>query len=135
VAKPKPVLPHYLVTAAVIERGGQVLISQRPLTGLLGGLWEFPGGKTQPGEDLKTCLRREICEELGVQIEVGEGLGVYRHAYTHFRLTLHAFHCQLLNSHQPQAVGVNDLRWVLPGELASFPMGKLDRQIARKLSP
>ena len=59
-----PAIPHYIVTAAVIRRNGQVLIAQRPEQGLLGGLWEFPGGKLQPDEDLDACLKREICEEL-----------------------------------------------------------------------
>jgi A/G-specific adenine glycosylase len=129
----KPVVPHYIVTAAVIRRDEEVLIAQRPLEGLLGGLWEFPGGKLQPGEELAACLQREICEELGVGITVREPLGVYRHAYTHFRVTLHAFHCGLANGAQPQPLEANDLRWVRPDELPAFPMGKIDRMIARDL--
>ena len=125
--------PHFTVTAAVIHQQGRVLIAQRPAHGLLGGMWEFPGGKLQPGEDLASCLKREILEELGVPVSVGGWLGVYRHAYTHFRVTLHAFRCTLLNGSQPQPVQVSDLRWVEPGELADFPMGKIDRQIARSL--
>jgi A/G-specific adenine glycosylase len=100
---------------------------------LLGGLWEFPGGKLEPGEDLASCLQREICEELDVEINIGASLGVYRHAYTHFRVTLHAFHCTLHNGKQPQPVQVHDLRWVKPSELPAFPMGKIDRQIASRL--
>ncbi|HEX9027874.1 MAG TPA: A/G-specific adenine glycosylase, partial [Anaerolineales bacterium] len=76
----RPPVPHYVVTAGVIQREGRLLIARRPASGLLGGLWEFPGGKLQPGEDLPACLRREIQEELGVEIEVGSLLGVYRHA-------------------------------------------------------
>jgi A/G-specific adenine glycosylase len=133
VALQKPAIPHYIVTAAVIHREGQVLIAQRPQDGLLGGLWEFPGGKLQPGEDLAACLQREICEELGASVAVQERLGVYRHAYTHFRVTLHAFHCTLANGNQPQPLQVNDLRWVAPVELVAFPMGKIDRQISRDL--
>jgi A/G-specific adenine glycosylase len=125
--------PHYTVTAAVIARDGQVLIAQRPPEGLLGGLWEFPGGKVQPGEDLPACLRREIREELDAQVEVGAELGVFRHAYTHFRVTLHAFCCRLANENQPRPVQVHDLRWVGRGELEAYPMGKIDRQISRQL--
>jgi A/G-specific adenine glycosylase len=132
VLAPRPALPHITVTAAIIQQDGQVLIAQRPPYGLLGSLWEFPGGKQQDGEDLPTCLRREICEELGAEIEVGALAGVYRHAYTHFRLTLHAFYCRL-QSGEPRPVEVAALRWVLPGKLADYPMGKVDRQIARKL--
>ena len=125
--------PHYIVTAAVIRRGGMVLIAQRPLTGLLGGMWEFPGGKLQPGEDLVSCLQREIDEELGVEIDVGDALGVFRHAYTHFRVTLHAFACTLRNGSEPQTLGVHDLHWIDPSELPAYPMGKIDRQIATLL--
>jgi A/G-specific adenine glycosylase len=126
-------IPHYTVTAGVIERHGQILITQRPPDGLLGGLWEFPGGKINPGEDLASCLRREICEELGVEIHVGDQFGIYRHAYTHFRVTLFAFCCHLSETRQPQALQVHDLRWVVPGELGDFPMGKIDRQIASRI--
>jgi len=129
----KPAVPHYLVTAAVITRQEQVLITRRPQNGLLGGMWEFPGGKVQPGEDLGTCLQREICEELNVEIEVGGALGTYRHAYTHFRVTLHAFECRLINGVQPTPVQVDELRWVKPGELQDYPMGKIDRQISNQL--
>jgi A/G-specific adenine glycosylase len=130
----KAATPHHTVTAAVIQRDGRVLITQRPANGLLGSLWEFPGGKQQPGEDLAACLQREIKEELEAEILVGEPFGEYRHAYTHFRVTLHAFLCQLNAGSLPRAVQVQDLRWVKPEELADYPMGKIDRQIARKLS-
>ena len=129
----KPAIPHYIVTAAVICRNHQFLITQRPPDGLLGGLWEFPGGKLQPGEDLTECLQREICEELGVRVNVQDQMGVYRHAYTHFRVTLHAFRCTLNNGTTPLPRQVNDLRWVMPTDLPGFPMGKIDRLIAREL--
>jgi A/G-specific adenine glycosylase len=133
VITPRPAVPHLTVTAAVIVRQDCILITQRPPDGLLGGLWEFPGGKLQGGEDLPACLEREICEELGISIQVGEPLGVYSHAYTHFRVTLHAYCCRLVNEQQPRPLQVQDLRWVLPAELPSFPMGKIDRQIATRL--
>lgn len=129
----KAPVPHYVVTAAVIQCNDQYLITQRPPDGLLGGLWEFPGGKQQPGEDLPACLRREIHEELDADVQVGEGLGVYRHAYTHFRITLHAFRCTL-SGHSPRPVQVHALRWVNPVDFPNYPMGKIDRQIARRLS-
>jgi A/G-specific adenine glycosylase len=124
--------PHYTVTAAVLEREGQVLIARRPENGLLGGMWEFPGGKLMNGESLAEGLRREICEELGAEIAVGEPIGVYRHAFTHFRITLHAFQCTLLKG-EPRPLEASDLRWVSPGELPDYPMGKVDRQIAAYL--
>lgn len=128
----RPSIPHLIVTAAVIWRDSRVLLAQRPSEGLLGGLWEFPGGKLENGEDLPACLRREILEELGAEIEVGKPFGVYRHAYTHFRVTLHAFYCRLVAG-EPRPIEASDLRWVAPGALNDFPMGKIDRQIARRL--
>lgn len=128
----KTPIPHYTVTAAVVERDGQVLIARRPENGLLGGLWEFPGGKLHAGESLPDGLRREICEELGAEIAVGEPFGVYRHAFTHFRITLHAFKCTLVAG-EPSPLEASDLRWVIPDDLPSFPMGKVDRQIAANL--
>jgi A/G-specific adenine glycosylase len=131
--RPKRNIPHYTVTAAVFQKGGKVLIGQRPQNGLLGGMWEFPGGKQEPGEDLPTCLRREIAEELGVEIQVGESFGIYKHAYTHFRVTLHAFLCTL-NGDQPLEKEHTELRWAVLSELEEFPMGKIDRQIASQLA-
>ncbi|KAF0107262.1 MAG: A/G-specific adenine glycosylase [Anaerolineaceae bacterium] len=132
VLKPKSQTPHHTVTAAVIRRGDKILLAQRPADGLLGGLWEFPGGKTEPGESLAECLRREIREELGARIRVSEPFGVYRHAYTHFRITLHAFLCEL-TSGEPRPLQAAAVAWVSVSELADYPMGKVDRQIARKM--
>ena len=129
---PKPAIPHQVVTAAVIHRKGLVLITRRPPHGLLGGLWEFPGGKQMEGEDLPGCLMREIHEELGVEIQVGAMLGIYKHAYTHFRVTLYAFHCKLLTG-KPQPLQVSEVVWVTTNDLYSYPMGKIDRQISQSL--
>jgi A/G-specific adenine glycosylase len=96
-------------------------------------MWEFPGGKTEAGESLADCLRREIREELGVEIRVGEPFGVYRHAYTHFRITLHAFLCELVGG-EPAPIEAAALVWVSPDALGDYPMGKVDRQIALKLA-
>lgn len=132
VLRAKQAIPHHVVTAAVIRREDKVLITCRPPHGLLGGLWEFPGGKQQEAEDLQSCLQREIKEELEMEIEVGMELGVFKHAYTHFRVTLHAFQCYALQG-EPHPIQVADLRWVSLPELSQFPMGKLDRQISQSL--
>jgi A/G-specific adenine glycosylase len=132
VKNPKKKVPHYVVAAAVISRNGSVLIARRPDEGLLGGLWEFPGGKLEEGEDLPTCLKREIVEELGVKIEVGKLMGVYNHAYTHFKITLHAYHCRI-EAGEPRPLQVSEVRWAALGELQAFPMGKIDRQISRDI--
>jgi A/G-specific adenine glycosylase len=128
----RPPVPHYLVTAAVIRRGGRVLLTRRPAKGLLGGLWEFPGGKLEPEETLAECLQREIREELGAAIRVGSQVGVYRHAYTHFKVTLHAFEAELLDG-EPRPLQADALEWVPESALAAYPMGKIDRQIAAQI--
>lgn len=140
VLEPKAAIPHYTVTAAILQKGGgapgcspgQVLIARRPAEGLLGGMWEFPGGKQEPGEDLSECLQREIREELGIAVEVGEEFGVYQHAYTHFKVTLHAF-CCIIKSGQPHPMPGSELAWVDPQHLSDYPMGKIDRQIAKRI--
>ncbi|MGD0610127.1 MAG: A/G-specific adenine glycosylase [Anaerolineales bacterium] len=130
--KPRPAVPHYTVTAAVLLRNGKALLAKRPSPGLLGGLWEFPGGKVEARETLAECLEREIQEELGARIRVGQSLGVFRHAYTHFRITLHAFLCDLVGG-EPRPLQASELAWVALPDLAGYPMGKVDRQIARRL--
>jgi A/G-specific adenine glycosylase len=132
VLAPKKVIPHYTVTAAVIRRGQKVLLAQRLSGGLLGGMWEFPGGKVEPGESLEACLQRELREELEIEIEINEPFGVYLHAFTHFRISLHAFLCRLASG-VPRAVQAAAVKWVAVKDLPQYPMGKVDRQIARKL--
>lgn len=133
VLEAKRAVPHYTVTAAVIHRDGQVLIARRPENGLLGGMWEFPGGKVEPGETFPECLRREIREELGVEVLVGDPFGVYHHGYTHFKVTLHAFCCRL-EAGEPQALHASAVIWATPGDLKRYPMGKIDRQIAQRIN-
>jgi A/G-specific adenine glycosylase len=134
VLKPRARIPHHTVTAAVLQREGKILLAKRPSKGLLGGMWEFPGGKVEIGETLEACLVREIQEELGVEVRVGKAFGVYKHAYTHFRITLHAFLCDLTDG-EPKPLEAAGLVWVLPEEMVNYPMGKVDRQIAEGLLP
>jgi A/G-specific adenine glycosylase len=125
-------LPHHIVAAAVLRRNGRVLIARRPEGGLLGGMWEFPGGKCERGESLEACLRRELREELGIRAEVGRSLGVFEHAYSHFSVTVHAFACRLPGG-APKALEHTRIAWIAPGRLRAYPMGKVDRAIARRL--
>ncbi len=121
-------LPHYDVTAAVIRKRGKLLITQRPLDSMLGGLWEFPGGKCRAGETLASCLQREIKEELGITISVGGKIVTVKHAYTHFRITLHAFACRHASG-RARKLGVADWRWVRLDELDSFAFPVTDQKI------
>ncbi len=133
VRKLKSPLPHLQVTAAVIEKDGKFLLAKRPLEGLLGGMWEFPGGKQEKGETLPLTLEREIKEELDASIEIEDHLGTYHHAYTHYKVTLHAFRCHLV-SEELRMIYHTDLAWVTPDSMETYPMGKLDRTIAKQLN-
>lgn len=126
-------VPRRIATAGVIRRAGRVLIGRRPHGSLLGGLWEFPGGKCAPSESAAACLRRELREELGVGVRVGEPLGIFRHAYTHFQVTVHAFECALVGG-EPEAREHTALRWVHPARLGEYPMGSVARRIGRAVA-
>ena len=133
VRKPRRSLPHHIVTAGVVWNSrGRFLVTQRPLDGLLGGLWEFPGGKQEPGETLEQCLQRELAEELNIEVAVKAPLTVVQHAYTHFRITLHAFHCDWI-SNQPQAVGCADWRWITIEDVERFAFSTADHKIIAAL--
>jgi A/G-specific adenine glycosylase len=133
VKRARPRTPHYDVTAAVTRRDdGRILIARRPPQSMLGGLWEFPGGKREPGESLRECLRREIREELGIEIEVGEQIGTVRHAYTHFRITLYVFACRHLSG-EPRAIGCDEWAWVTLDEIDRFAFPVTDQKIVAML--
>ncbi len=129
----KPTRPHYEVTAGVIWKGSQLLVAQRSSDGMLGGLWEFPGGKREPGESLQECLRREIREELTIDIEVGGLLAKVDHGYSHFSITLNLFEA-MYRGGEPEAVECDDWRWIDPTELDDLPMPRADRRALEELS-
>lgn len=124
--------PHYDIAAGVIWKDNRLLIAQRPARGLLGGLWEFPGGKVRAGESLAHAARREIVEELGIQVQVGEKMATLEHAYTHFRITLHVFRCRYVSG-QPKALGCAAWRWVTPRQLDRYAFPTANRRIIAML--
>ncbi|MCP4537675.1 MAG: A/G-specific adenine glycosylase [Chloroflexi bacterium] len=131
VKRPRKRVPHYDVAAAVTVRDdGRVLVAQRNVDDMLGGMWEFPGGKRESDETLPECLAREMREELDVEVDVGRVLIVVKHAYTHFRITLHAFCCGLVSG-EPRCVDCAAFRWVVPDELNALPMSVADRKVAQ----
>jgi A/G-specific adenine glycosylase len=133
VRKPRRPVPHYVVTAGVVwSTNGRFLIAQRPFDGLLGGLWEFPGGKQEPDETLEICLQRELAEELDIEVAVRSPLTVIQHAYTHFRITLHAFQCDLVRN-QPRALGCADWRWITIDDVDHFAFSAADHKIIAAL--
>jgi len=115
------------------DRGGRrLLIARRRMEDLLGGLWEFPGGKQENGETLEECLRREIKEELDIAIRVDTPFLRLDHGYSHFRITLHAFHCTYLEG-TPRPLGCSDFRWVRISDLETFPLSRADQKLAAAL--
>lgn len=128
VKSPKKPAPHVDVTAGIIWKKKKFLITLRPLEGLLGGLWEFPGGKVEPGEGLPACLKREIREELGIRVVVGRPLISVRHAYTHLRITLHVFECAFAGG-DIRLNGCDDYRWISAGQLDRYAFPAADRKV------
>jgi A/G-specific adenine glycosylase len=126
-------IPHKLIGVAVIWNDlGQILIDKRPQSGLLGGLWEFPGGKLEPNETLAECVVREIQEELGIEIAVLEHFMTLEHAYTHFKVTLSVHHC-LHISGEPQPIECDEVKWVVLEELDQYPFPTANQKIIAAL--
>lgn len=123
VRKAKKAAPHVIHAGAVILVDGRVLLAQRPKDGLLGGMWEFPNGrvKRNPADELADLLWARY----QVKVRARDRLLVVDHAYTHFKITEHAFLCELIESSQKEK-----LRWVNLENLGDYPMGKVDRRIA-----
>ncbi len=111
--------PHKTIVAGIIWSDGKFLIQKRPDEGLLGGLWEFPGGKVENGEALDNTLVREIREETGLSVEPGKKVGAVDHAYTHFSITLHLYHCKLSRSLKANDA-LDTHRWIQPEERSQF---------------
>ncbi len=129
---PRKERPHYNIAAGIIWRGDEILVAQRPEKGLLGGLWEFPGGKLENDETLQQAVAREIREELDVRVSVQDLVAVINHQYTHFKITLHAYHCKYLSG-EPKAIGCMDWRWVKKKELDELAFPAANRRILDQL--
>lgn len=126
-------LPHKIIGVAVIwNQQKQILIDKRRQEGLLGGLWEFPGGKIEAGETVEECIKREIQEELGIEIAVGDRLITINHTYSHFHVTLNVHNCWHLAG-IPQAIESEEIRWVTLAEIDSFSFPAANSQIIAAL--
>src|SRR5882757_3039265 len=120
------------VSAALIFHGGKLLITQRHAKSHLGGLWEFPGGKREAGETFEQCLVREIREELGVEISVGELFEEITHDYPEKSVHLKFFICRLLSG-EPQPIDCAAVRWINRPELTHFEFPAADALLLEKL--
>jgi A/G-specific adenine glycosylase len=125
-------VPHHRIVAAVIGRRGRYLLGRRPTGGLLGGLWEFPGGKVERGETHEQAMKRELWEELGVEAEVGELVASVKHAYSHFSITLHAYRCRLVAG-RPRPRYHTALRWVGRNQLNRYAMPAANRKFIDRI--
>jgi len=157
IRKPKTARPHHDLVVGLIWKNGRVLIDQRKPDGLLGGLWEFPGGKIENGESHEQALRREALEALAIEVEVRRPVMQVRHSYTHFSVTLHVYHCHHLAGRarplkgqaserptdgrpcspkgRPAAIGCQKCKWVFPSQLGSYAFPTANRRIINALMP
>jgi mutator protein MutT len=116
------------VAAGLLFRKGHLLITQRRPNDHLGGLWEFPGGKLEPGETFEVCLQRELREELGIEIQPGELLHALTHPYPEKTVHLR-FYCCTCPAGEPQAIGCHALAWVKLDELGEYAFPAADQQV------
>ena len=118
-------IPHVESVAAVIKNDGKVLLRQRPPSGLLGALWEFPNWtiKDKKGSRLRLRLRNHIKKDIEITANVKEFIGTFKQTFSHFKLTLHTYHCQSKN-------GKGKGKWVAIKNLHLLPMSRIDRRIA-----
>ena len=123
----RPRRPHVRAAVVVLGHGDRLLVQRRPPSGLLGGLYEFPGGKIAPGEAAEQAGRREVLEETGIPVSRLEPLGVVRHAYSHFTVELHAFRAQLRGA-RPQLAHPSQ-RWVSRAELVGLPLPRATEKV------
>jgi mutator protein MutT len=126
-------LPHKIIGVAVIKNErGEILIDKRLPKGNFGGLWEFPGGKLEAGETIQNCIKREIMEELAIEIEVEKHFVTIEYVDSKLKLTLEVYECRHLQG-IPQPRECEEIRWVNLEELESFSFHEANTQIIAKL--
>jgi mutator protein MutT len=120
------------VGVGIIWDQDKILIDRRLPTGTLPGVWEFPGGKLEPGESAQDCIAREILEELGLKVTVGEELMIINHSYPTFDIQLIVHHCQYLGG-TPQLLACDEVRWVTVADLNDYEIPAANAAIVDKL--
>jgi len=135
VKRAKKEVPQREMVVAVFQReDGCYLIGRRPPEGLLGGLWEFPGGTLAPGETHQQALRRACRDNLGIEIRIGGLIACVRHAYTHFKVTLNVYRCDVEHG-EPQPQAHTELRWIAPQDFGTVAFPKANHKFLATLAP
>lgn len=120
------------VVAAVLERDGKYLITQRRSTAVLPMMWEFPGGRVEEGETDQGALERELRHRLGASISVGKLISFVSHPYEHYSVDLFLYECHLTkDTLEPRAV--NAFKWVLSSDFDQYPFTPADEASMNKL--
>lgn len=133
VRTPRASVPHYDVAIGIVRRNdGDVLIQRRAESGLLGGLWEFPGGKQERGETLEETCMRELQEELSIEVDIETYFRRISHAYSHFKVTLHAFRCRLRSGEPVSREGL-PVRWTSIESLSEYAFPRANRRLIEAL--
>ena len=127
VKPPRKPVPHFDVVAGVIWNEDRFLITRRQPKGLLGGLWEFPGGKVEKGEKKESALERELFEELRVRVRIIRSLISIPHAYTHFKITLHLYECRFIGGHV-RLKQATAFQWIQAKDLDQFAFPAANRK-------
>jgi 8-oxo-dGTP diphosphatase len=120
------------VVAAVIERDGHYLITQRRPSAVLPLLWEFPGGRVESGETDADALQREVEHRIGVRVEPGEMISYVNHPYEHYAVDLYLYECRIASG-EPSPVNVNDFRWVMSSDFDRYNFTPADEASMSKL--
>lgn len=123
----KPRTPLYHIATGIVHKGNRVLITRRKPGGLLGGLWEFPGGKVKKGELAETACVREIKEEVNLKIRTDEHIACIKHAYTHFKIVMDVYRCTYLAG-RIRLNGPVDFRWIRLSEIDDYPFPGANRK-------
>ena len=124
--------PHHRVAVGIIWKNNKILISKRIEKGLLGGLWEFPGGKIKKGEGAKKCIIREIKEELGICVLPKKFIKQIRHVYSHFSITLDAYSCNYIAG-EPLSLTSADWKWIKPEHISLYAFPKANHKLFDKV--
>lgn len=120
------------VAAGLVFRGGKLLLTQRHADAHLGGLWEFPGGKREAGETYEQCLVRELREELGIEVSVGELVESVTHSYPERTVHLRFFRCRW-ERHEPQPLECPAFEWVAREDLGRYAFPAADARLLERL--